>query len=233
MNDDTARLDEANACHDADPARAAALLRALDPAQLPADRLPVLAFLLNHVLGEKQGAWDDAHARHAALLGAAGDAPLTVLWRQAAAAAQAAGAADDAQRLTASLADAAGATPQMALEVVALTVAMYRVPGLEPEAAADCTRGALGVLRGDAAAWREPGPLDAAVAACVNRGLVVGLDEGEPQSKDAEHDGDVQQVLQSPHLQCLDDVVLCHRSSPVRRCLQQATSRLGIVHSDV
>ncbi len=193
MNDDTARLDEANACHDADPARAAALLRALDPAQLPADRLPVLAFLLNHVLGEKQGAWDDAHARHAALLGAAGDAPLTVLWRQAAAAAQAAGAADDAQRLTASFAGAAGATPQMALEVVALTVAMYRVPGLEPEAAADCTRGALGVLRGDAAAWREPGPLDAAVAACVNN-IASSLVERPPEAfthaplRDAMHD---------------------------------------------
>ncbi|HRP28641.1 MAG TPA: hypothetical protein PLG77_09465 [Burkholderiaceae bacterium] len=168
MNDDTARLDEANACHDADPQRAALLLRALDPAQLPVDRLPGLAFLLNHVLGEKLGAWRDAHARHAALLDAAGDAPAAVLWRQAAAAAQATGAADDARRLTAALADAAGAAPAAALEVVALTVAMYRVPGLGHAEAAGCVREALDALRDDGAALRESGPLDAAVAACIN-----------------------------------------------------------------
>lgn len=170
MNDDTAmaRLDEANACHDDDPERAAALLRALDPAQLPAERLPSVAFLLNHVLGEKFDAWGEAHTRHAALLKAAGAAPVAVLWRQAAAAAQAAGEAGDAQRLTASLADAVGASPQRALDVVGLTVAMYRVPRLTHQAAADCTQQALSVLREDAAAWLQPGPLDVAVAACTN-----------------------------------------------------------------
>ena len=52
-----ALFDEADACHDADPGRAAELLRRIDPAALPAERLPGLAFLLNHVLGEKLGAW--------------------------------------------------------------------------------------------------------------------------------------------------------------------------------
>ncbi len=170
MNEDTAiaRLDEVDACHDDDPERAAALLRDLDPAQLPAERLPGLAFLLNHVLGEKFDAWNDAHARHAALLNAAGAAPATVLWRQAAAAAQAAGEPDDAQRLTASLADAVSVSPQMALDVVTLTVAMYRVPRLAHQAAADCTQQALRLLRDDVAAWRQPGPFDATVAACAN-----------------------------------------------------------------
>lgn len=170
MNADTAlaRLDEANACHDDDPDRAAALLRELDPAQLPLERLQDLAFLLNHVLGEKFDAWNDAHARHADLLNAAGAAPAAILWRQAAAAAQAAGEASDARRLTTSLADAVGASPQRALDVVGLTVAMYRVPRLTHQAAADCTRQALSVLREDAGAWLQPGPLDAAVAACAN-----------------------------------------------------------------
>ncbi len=168
MNDDTARLDEADACHDADPSRAAALLHAIEAAQLAADRLPGLGFLLNHVLGEKLGNWRDAHARQAALLGAAGAAPAPVLFRQAAAAAQAAGAADDARRLAASLADAASAPEHLALEVVALTVAMYRVPALDAAAAADCTRDALHSLRGDAEAWNEPGPFDTSAAACIN-----------------------------------------------------------------
>ncbi|MEO8125426.1 MAG: hypothetical protein ABI633_15360, partial [Burkholderiales bacterium] len=170
MNEGTAitRLDDANACHDDDPDRAAVLLRCLDPAQLPAERLPGLAFLLNHVLGEKFDAWGEAHLRHAHLLNAAGAAPVAVLWRQAAAAAQAAGEASDAQRLTASLADAVGASPQMALDVVGLTVAMYRVPKLTHQAAADCTQQALSALRDDAAAWQRPGPFDATVAMCAN-----------------------------------------------------------------
>ncbi len=163
-----ARLDAAQACHDDEPERAAALLRGLDPAQLPVDRLPGLAFLLNHVLGEKFGAWGEAHERQIAVLHAAGDKPAVGLWRQAAAAAQAAGEPAEAQRLCAALADAAGAPPQAAQDVVALTVAMYRVPKLPPAAAAECTREALGALRDDAPIWQEPNPLDTAVASCLN-----------------------------------------------------------------
>jgi hypothetical protein len=163
-----ARLDAAQACHDDEPERAAALLRGLDPAQLPIDRLPGLAFLLNHVLGEKCGAWGEAHERQAALLRAAGDKPAAGLWRQAAAAARAAGEPAEAQRLCAALADATGAAPQAAQDVVALTVAMYRVPRLPPAAAAACTRAALGALHDDAPIWQDPNPLDAAVAACTN-----------------------------------------------------------------
>lgn len=163
-----ARLDAAQACHDDEPARAAALLRGLDPAQLPAERLPGLAFLLNHVLGEKFGAWAEALAGQGAVLAAAGDAPAVVLFRQAAAAAQAAGDEGEAQRLHGALARASGAAAQVATDVVALTVAMYRVPTLAPAAAADCARAALACLHDDAAAWREATPLDAAAAACTN-----------------------------------------------------------------
>lgn len=182
MNEDTTltRLDEANACHDDDPGRAAALLREIDPAALPAERLPGLAFLFNHVLGEKLGAWQEAHTRHAGVLAAAGAAPAAVLWRQAAAAAHAAGDADAAQRLSRALADAAGATPGAAQDVVALTVAMYRVASLASAAAADCAQRALRALDDAAAAWRQPGPLDAAVAACANN-IASGLVE-RPQA---------------------------------------------------
>ena len=178
MNETTAlaRLDDADACHDADPQRAAALLREIDPSALPAERLPGLAFLLNHVLGEKLDDWPAAHARQAALLKAAGAAPLAVLWRQAAAAAHAAGRADDARRLCASFAEATGSTPQRAGDVVALTVAMYRVPTLAPSAAAECAQTALGAFGDDAAAWQAPGALDAAVAACANN-IASGLVE--------------------------------------------------------
>ena len=86
-----ALLDEADACHDDDPPRAAAVLRQLDLAALPPGRLPGVAFLLNHVLGEKLGAWPEAHKLFDALLRASGDPPPPALFRQAAAAARLAG----------------------------------------------------------------------------------------------------------------------------------------------
>ncbi len=180
--DDTplSRLDEANACHDDEPERAAALLRALDPATLPSERLPGMAFLLNHVLGEKFGAWGEALERQTALLRAAGDKPAGVLWRQAAAAAQAAGEAAEARRLCGAFGDATGASPQAAHDVVALTVAMYRVPKMAHGAAAECVHEALKPLHDDTATWRDANPLDSAAAACTNN-IASGLVERPQQ----------------------------------------------------
>ena len=178
-NDAQAWLDEADACHDADPARAAGLLRRLSPAALPADRLPSLAFLLNHVLGEKLGAWGEANAMFAPLLGAAGAAAPVVLWRQAAAAAGLAGDAAAASRHTDALARASGASAEQAHDVVALTQAMYRVPGLASVAAADAVAEALPAL--ELPRWQAGvTPLDAAVAACTNN-IASGLIERPPQ----------------------------------------------------
>jgi hypothetical protein len=56
-------LDEINRIHDDEPDEAAARLRGLDIAALPKDAMPLAAFLFNHVLGEKLGAWEDA-AQH-------------------------------------------------------------------------------------------------------------------------------------------------------------------------
>ena len=178
-DDAQALLEQAQACHDDDPARGADLLRRIDPAALPVDRLPGLAFLLNHVLGEKLGAWVEAHAMFAPLLRAAGDeSPPPVLWRQAAAAAGLAGDGAAAARHAASLASATGATAEQVGAVIALTQAMFRVPGLPAGEAAQTVAAALPAF--GASTWQDQAtPLDAAVAACANN-LASGLIERSP-----------------------------------------------------
>lgn len=161
-----ALLDEADACHDDEPARAADMLRRIDPSALPADRLPGLAFLFNHVLGEKFGAWAEAHGLHAAVLRAAGPSPAIGLWRQAATAAQLAHDDAEAARLTAALGAASGATLAQAQDVVTLTAAMYRLPTQAASDRAATVEAASAPLA--APHWDGPGPLDAAVAACLN-----------------------------------------------------------------
>jgi hypothetical protein len=180
-----ALLDEAQACHDDDPARGAELLRRIDPAGLPAERLPGLAFLLNHVLGEKLGAWGEAHAMFDPLLRAAGDdKPAPVLWRQAAVAAGLAGDGDTASRHAAALAGATGATAEQAGEVVALTQAMFRVPSLAASEAAHLVSAALSVFTSPA--WRaQPTPLDAAVASCTNNIASGLIERPAPDLQDA------------------------------------------------
>ena len=159
-------LDQAQACHDDDPARTAELLRRVDPAALPAERWPGLVFLLNHVFGEKLGAWGEAHARFDPLLRAAGEKPPLALWRQAASAAQLAGDEAAAARLRDALAVASGASASQAQEAVALTAAMYCVPSLPSADAAAMVARELRAL--EAPSWHQAGPLDAAIAACAN-----------------------------------------------------------------
>lgn len=175
-----ALLDEAQACHDAEPARGAALLRRIDPAALSGDRLPELAFLLNHVLGEKLGAWAEAQAMFVALLRAAGDKPPPVLWRQAAAAAGLAGDAAAASRCADALANATGASVDQVREVVALTQTMYRVPGLAAAEAAEAIGAALPAFATQA--WEaQSSPLDGAIAACANNIASGLIERPEPE----------------------------------------------------
>ncbi len=165
-------LAAANACHDDDPARGASLLRGLDATALPADERPLLAFLLNHVLGEKLGAWAEADARQTALLQLARDggaAPPAVLLRQAAVAAQLGGAGDGParlDRLVAALAEAAGAPAAQARDVVQLAAVAFSLPGLDAAAAGSLALSALAPLASDA--WQQPGGLDTAAAAQCN-----------------------------------------------------------------
>lgn len=97
-SDAAAELDEIDRIHDDDPAEAARRLRELDASALPAQRLGALAFLVNHVLGEKLGAWREAAERSAALA-ARDDAPVAVLRHWAAAAVAGLGRPAGAARL--------------------------------------------------------------------------------------------------------------------------------------
>lgn len=65
--DAASELDEIDRIHDDFPAEAADRLRRLDATGLAAGRLGSFAFLPNHVLGEKLGAWHEAAERIAAL----------------------------------------------------------------------------------------------------------------------------------------------------------------------
>lgn len=160
------RLDEANACHDDDPARGAALLREIDPAQLPADRWPLLAFLMNHVWGEKLGRWAEALQGQRALLDAAQPAAAAVLWRQAATAARLAGGGPLADELARGFARACDADLACCTDVLGLSAAMYTAPALPALDAGAQVLAALAPL--SAPAWQSASALDATVAACAN-----------------------------------------------------------------
>lgn len=183
MSTDTERLDEADACHDDEPDRGAELLRAISPAQLPTERRPNYAFLLNHVLGEKLNRWDEALQRQRQLITAAQPEPAMVLWRQAATAARLAGNDAAAPEFTSAFAHASGAPPERCAELIQLSAAMFRVPGLGASQAGEETLAALAPL--SQAAWQEASPLDAAVAACASN-LASGL--VERPAADLQHD---------------------------------------------
>ena len=106
--DAAALLTEADACHDADPARAAGLIARIDPAALDPSRWPLLGFLLVHVQGEKLGDWPRAHRSLQAWLAHAVEPPA-LLWRHAAVAATLAGAPEAAAAATSRYARATGA----------------------------------------------------------------------------------------------------------------------------
>ncbi len=166
MTTDIERLDEADACHDDDPPRGAALLREIDARQLPAERWPNYAFLLNHVLGEKLAAWDEALAGQRQLMTLAQPAPVPVLWRQLGCAAQVVGAAEPLEQAVEALASSSGAAPERSRELISLGAAMYLAPS---QGAADAGQTALRALAPVMyAAWPTGTALDAQAAACAN-----------------------------------------------------------------
>jgi hypothetical protein len=172
MSTDTERLDEANACHDAEPARAAELLRQLDAGQLPVERRLNYAYLINHVLGEKLSAWDEALTRQQQLIELALPTPQPALWRQLGAAALIVDAADSLARATTELVATSGALTDRAHELLALSAAMYRVPTQSSGDAAQTALQALAAITDSA--WPTQTPLDAQAAACLNN-IASGL----------------------------------------------------------
>ncbi|MFZ5547727.1 MAG: hypothetical protein ACOZJX_03460 [Pseudomonadota bacterium] len=160
------RLQQADACHDDDPPRAAALLREVVPALLDAGQRPRYAFLVNHLLAEKLGRPGEAWQFQQALLAAAGAQASLPLLRHGAAAARLAGDTLGQARLNQRLADSAGVPLAQATEFTALAAASFQVPMLPADAAGEATLAALLPLAGEA--WQRPSPLDGATAVMTN-----------------------------------------------------------------
>lgn len=173
MSDDTGRpdavaeLEEIDRIHDDLPEQAADRLRKLDAAGLPAQRLGTLAFLLNHVLGEKLGAWREAAERIAALT-AREDATLAVL-RHWAAAALLAGDDGIAARAQSTLA----AVAQVDASIAA---ALARVGAWNFSVDAGRDAGEFGALARSALDF-PPSALDAGFAASFNNVTVALLEQ--------------------------------------------------------
>lgn len=166
MNADSQLLQDADACHDDDPALAASRLRQIDAAALDVGERPLLAFLLNHVLGEKLDDWPAAHARQSALLAIDDGTGAPVLWRQAAVAASLAGDTAAAARATQALARAAVADLAHADDLVQLAALGFQLCRLDAGRASTQVNAAIGLLA--AAHWQAAGAFDAPAAAACN-----------------------------------------------------------------
>lgn len=173
MGTDTDFLTEANRCHDAEPARGAALLRQIDPARLPAERLPNYAFLLNHVLGEKLAAWGEALTRQQQVIALAPPAAALALWRQLGAAALVTHSPQPLAQAVQALVTNSGAGHERAHELLGLAAAMFLVPAQPVAQAAQTALHALGPVT-HLSSWPTESALDAQAAACLN-GLANGL----------------------------------------------------------
>ncbi len=170
MPDASTLLQDANACHDDDPPRAAALLGQTNATELKTDEHPLFAFLLNHVLGEKLGRWAQAHAALQALHTSRAPAVL----RQAAVAAQLAGDPTAAAACTQALALACGGPASLAAELVNLASAAFITPTQGAASAGQTVLAALQPLH--APAWQTSTPFDTAAAAQCNN-LAAALSE--------------------------------------------------------
>jgi len=123
--DADALLAQADALHDDDPPRALEMLRIVDIAALAPARLGRLSFLLDHVIGEKFGLWEEATARLRAIVACAGADVTPLILRHAAIAAQLAGDAALTRDWTQALAASADAPLNKARALVALGAVQF------------------------------------------------------------------------------------------------------------
>ena len=144
--------------HDRDPDGAAVALRAIPAAAVPREQMSRYTFLLNHVLGEKLGAWDEVQAIYRATIGNLEGLALPAL-RNLAAAAALSGDRDAARKATACLGHAAGLDESQAALVVDMAKIMYGAH----ERADEFTR-----LCGIAMGWDEATEADSLVASMAN-----------------------------------------------------------------
>jgi hypothetical protein len=162
----TELLQAADACHDDDTVQAMGLLRQIDADALNPGQRPRYAYLLNHVLGEKQGLHAEVWLRQQAVLAACGDEATPPLLRHAGAAARLAGDSAGEAHVAARLAAESQTDRAQAADLLMLTAASFDVPRLAGEAAAQAALAAWAAL--EQPAWRTSSALDAAAAAMVN-----------------------------------------------------------------
>ncbi|MRD46700.1 hypothetical protein GHT07_05395 [Caenimonas koreensis DSM 17982] len=133
-------IEEIVRIHDDDPAAAAHALRAMCASAMADKDLPQFSWLVNHVIGEKLGAWSEA-LQLQRLLPPTGP---VVLRLQHAAAALLAGQAVQAWALQARIAQESGAPAEDARAAVALRVLQYTAESADPHdfamALLDCAR---------------------------------------------------------------------------------------------
>ncbi len=141
-----AQLAQADALHDAEPARALALLRNLDMAKLSPAKLPRLSFLIAHVTGEKFKLWGEALAEQRALVRLAGEPVPPTLLRHAAVTASLTGETTQAATWTRALAHGTRAPLAKAEALVALGAAGLTVSRLEAHEAGNAALKALDPL---------------------------------------------------------------------------------------
>ena len=164
--DGDALLAQIDPIHDDEPQRAMELLRGLDVATVSVGRLPRLAFLIDHVLGEKFDLWAEALAAQRALVARAGIHATPAIFRQAAVAAQIAGDSNQARTWTQALAASSDTPVAKARALITLGAVMYSISGQGAESAGRLTLQALQPL---AALHAMPGPgLDTAFGAVTN-----------------------------------------------------------------
>jgi len=163
--DADALLAQLDTIHDEDPLRALQMLRGLDLRTLPANRLPRVSFLLDHVLGEKFDLWPEALAGQHVLVEQAGAGATPMILRHAAIAAQIAGDTASARAWTQALASGSDAPLATAQALVSLGAVQFSVSRQDAESAG---RLVLQALRPLAALHAAGGGLDAAFGAVTN-----------------------------------------------------------------
>lgn len=161
-----AQLAQADAIHDAEPARALALLRNLDVATLSPARLPRLSFLIAHVIGEKFKLWGEALAEQRVLVRLADEPVPPTILRHAAVTASLTGETTQAATWTRALAHGTGAPLAKAESLVALGAAGLAVSRLEAHEAGNAALKALDPL--DAFADAPADELDTAFGIVTN-----------------------------------------------------------------